>query len=255
MRIFILLIAVTAMFVSCKKKESPKSDKPVKKFASAGTSSAQVASMAPEKAVAPAPVEPEMKAPEVKPEPVMAEPKPRVISSHASDTAPAMATPVMSATKPATPLPVKKSTTRVVKRTVMAEPVAEKKPSRSIVPGVDVMAPAVEPKSFTPKVPSTSTSGLYPPGAPPALRSFMRRRRAKVESCFKKALATGRMGSAAKYTVVVHCSASTGKLSIKNVSGDAARIGSFKRCVQRIGGTYDETSFARAWKFTMHLIP
>lgn len=125
----------------------------------------------------------------------------------------------------------------------------------SIVPSSPDTKVLPDSSSFTKRGGATQTSGLAPAGAPSSLRSLMRRRKARVERCFRKAIAQGRMVSTSKYTVVVHCQAKSGKLKILNVSGDAAQVGSFKRCVKRAGGKFQDTTFSKSWKFTMHLIP
>ncbi|MBU1239738.1 hypothetical protein KKF84_13095 [Myxococcota bacterium] len=247
MKNVIYLFSLVVVLGGCKKKEEAKA--PV--INKAPVVAPKVAS---EPAMTLPPAEPQMK-PEA-PAPVEMAPDvepPKVISSHVVTENPK--TPAMAPDRVNPPVKSVPAAMRVRKpKEPVEKPVEPKRVS--IVPGVsDAMTPLAVPPPLIKKIPTTATSGLYPFGAPAALRTFMQRRQAKVESCFRKALSTGRMTDNNKYTVVVHCSASEGKLTISNVGGSAARISSFKRCVSRLSGTYNEKTFARSWKFTMHLLP
>jgi len=247
MRTLTALIAVAALAVACKKKEeAPASVAPVPK------SPAPVQMAAPVEKPAPAPMEAAPMAEEpmkTAEKPMKAVEEPQFISSHAAAPAPVVtmrpvhsSRPVRSSSRPTpeNPPPVMKE-----------EPMAV-----SIVPGIaDTGTTAEEPPPAVKKEPSTSTSGLYPSGAPASLRSFMQRRQSKVESCFRKALATGRMLGGTRYMVTIGCKADAGRLSITGVGGSASQVSTFKRCVSRLGGTYADTAFSRNWTFTMHLIP
>ncbi len=139
------------------------------------------------------------------------------------------------------------------------------KHSRKPVHGRAHTSPMVSIKTPTPlftspprskgRTATTYTSGLSPAGAPAPLRSLMKRKRSSVVRCFKRSLTQGHMVHSSKYTVVVHCQAAQGKLKVVDVTGDAAQVGSFRRCVKRLRGSYPEEHFSRSWRFTMHLIP
>jgi hypothetical protein len=165
--------------------------------------------------------------------------------------------PVKDAKIEEKPIKKRSSSKKTIKKPLESRDV----PKRVVTPKM----PTYVPPDLVKKDPDTTpakkkivkivTSGLYPSGSPSILKKFMRRGKAKVESCFKRSLAQGRLGAESKYTVVVHCTASSGKVKVTNVTGSASSVGSFKRCVKRIGGKYGDADFGKSWSFIMHLLP